>query len=147
MSIFKQMHELHGFSSWDEFEGLQRMLASAISRGYVEQVSVMKTTSHLINEEVFFIRGVSFHNAKELNENTNTLWIGEVIMSELNDRVKTGQTSIKIPSITRTSLSERCDAVNVIHQLLADAGIRPLVAGSIVLAAAGVAEQALTRLI
>jgi hypothetical protein len=42
MSIFKEMHETHSFSSYEEFDELRRMLASAISRGFVEEVSVMK---------------------------------------------------------------------------------------------------------
>jgi len=42
MSIFKQMHETRSFSSDREFEDLRSMLESAISRGFVEEVPVMK---------------------------------------------------------------------------------------------------------
>jgi hypothetical protein len=41
MSIFKEMHETHSFNFYEEFDALQRMLASAIARGYVKQVPVM----------------------------------------------------------------------------------------------------------
>lgn len=42
MTVFKKMHEKHGFDSYREFDELTRMLSEAISRGYVEQVPVMK---------------------------------------------------------------------------------------------------------
>jgi hypothetical protein len=41
MSIFKEMHETHSFNSYEEFVALQRMLSSAIARGFVKQVPVM----------------------------------------------------------------------------------------------------------
>ena len=42
MSIFRDMHGKRIFDSQKEYAELQRMLAEAISRGYVEQVPVMK---------------------------------------------------------------------------------------------------------
>jgi len=47
LSVFKQMHEKSGFDSQWEFEQLLRMLSEAISRGYVEQVPVMKPSRFL----------------------------------------------------------------------------------------------------
>jgi hypothetical protein len=42
MSIFKEIHEKFGFDSDHEFKEFRRMLSEAISRGFVEQVAVMK---------------------------------------------------------------------------------------------------------
>jgi hypothetical protein len=42
MGIFKEMHETRHFNSDWEYRELRRMLSQAISRGYVEQVPVMK---------------------------------------------------------------------------------------------------------
>jgi hypothetical protein len=42
MGIFREMHEERGFNSGWEYRELRRMLSEAISRGYVEQVPVMK---------------------------------------------------------------------------------------------------------
>ena len=60
MSIFKEMHETHSFSSFEEFNDLQRMLASAISRGFVEQVSVMKPSQ--------FAPDMAWYREKETGE-------------------------------------------------------------------------------
>ncbi len=42
MGIFKEMYEQRRFSSDRDYWELRRMLSEAISRGYVEQVPVMK---------------------------------------------------------------------------------------------------------
>ena len=42
MGIFKEMHEQRTFESDWEYRELRRMLSEAISRGYVEQIPVMK---------------------------------------------------------------------------------------------------------
>jgi len=47
MAIFKDMHESREIGSRRDFEELQRMLSEAISRGYVEQVPVMKPSPFL----------------------------------------------------------------------------------------------------
>lgn len=43
MSIFEEMYPFRQFDSWRDFDELKRMLAEAISRGFVEEVCVMKT--------------------------------------------------------------------------------------------------------
>jgi hypothetical protein len=48
MGIFKEMHDLRGV--WD-YRHLRRKLSEAISRGYVEQVPVMKPNRFLPNQE------------------------------------------------------------------------------------------------
>ena len=40
-SVFEEMHPFRHFNSWREFDELKRMLAEAISRGFVEEVPVM----------------------------------------------------------------------------------------------------------
>jgi len=42
MGIFKEMHEQRVFDSDWEYKELRRMLSEAISRGYVEQIPVMR---------------------------------------------------------------------------------------------------------
>jgi hypothetical protein len=42
VGIFKDMHEAREIGSQRDFKELQRMLSEAISRGYVEQVPVLK---------------------------------------------------------------------------------------------------------
>jgi hypothetical protein len=42
MGIFKEMHEAREISSHLDYMGLRRKLSEAISRGYVEQVPVIK---------------------------------------------------------------------------------------------------------
>lgn len=42
MSVFEEMHPYRQFGSWREFDELLRMLAEAISRGFVEEVPVMR---------------------------------------------------------------------------------------------------------
>lgn len=51
MSIFKEMHELRSIGSKDDFWHLKRMLSEAISRGYVEQVPVMKPNRWVPDQE------------------------------------------------------------------------------------------------
>ncbi len=43
MSIFEEMYPYRQFDSWRDFEELRRMLAQAMSRGFVEEVPVMRT--------------------------------------------------------------------------------------------------------
>ena len=50
MGIFKEMHELRVVVSPDDSRELKRMLSEAISRGYVEQVPVMKPHPHCLDE-------------------------------------------------------------------------------------------------
>jgi hypothetical protein len=50
MSIFKEMHELRTISKAG-FLRLKGMIADAISRGYVEQIPVMKPNPFLPNRE------------------------------------------------------------------------------------------------
>jgi hypothetical protein len=61
--------------------------------------------------------------------------------------VRDGQREKELAELLRSSLNERRDAVNGIHQLLAEASIHPAVADSIVIAAAHVADRALGRLV
>ena len=51
MSIFVEMHSGKHIESSEDFDELQRMLAEAIDRGYVEEVPVMKKHPmvHVIN--------------------------------------------------------------------------------------------------
>lgn len=43
MSIFEEMYPYRQFDSWRDFDELKRTLAESISRGFVEEVPVMKT--------------------------------------------------------------------------------------------------------
>jgi hypothetical protein len=43
-SIFEEMYSFRRFNSWRDFEEVKRMLGEAISRGFVEEVPVMKTS-------------------------------------------------------------------------------------------------------
>jgi hypothetical protein len=47
VAIFKDMHEAREVGSQRDFKELLRMLSEAISRGYVEQVPVMKPSRFL----------------------------------------------------------------------------------------------------
>jgi hypothetical protein len=47
MTIFTEMHETREIGSQRDFEELKRMLSEAISRGYVEQIPVMKPNRFL----------------------------------------------------------------------------------------------------
>lgn len=51
MAIFKEMYEMRLFNSDWEYRELRRMLSEAISRGYVEQVPVMKPHPFVPREE------------------------------------------------------------------------------------------------
>jgi len=51
MTIFKKMHELRVIGSEPEYLHLKRLLAEAISAGYVEQVPVMSTNPALPDRE------------------------------------------------------------------------------------------------
>jgi hypothetical protein len=51
MGIFQEMHELRLFNSDWEYRELKRMLSESISRGYVEQIPVMKPQRWVPNEE------------------------------------------------------------------------------------------------
>jgi hypothetical protein len=51
MTIFKEMHEQREVSSKRDFWELKRMLSEAISRGYVEQMAVMKPNRFLPDQE------------------------------------------------------------------------------------------------
>jgi hypothetical protein len=42
MSIFEEMYGNRQFQSWRDFHEVERMLAEAISRGFVEEISVMR---------------------------------------------------------------------------------------------------------
>jgi hypothetical protein len=42
MSIVEEMYPSRQFNSWGDFDELKRMLSEAISRGYVEEVPVMR---------------------------------------------------------------------------------------------------------
>jgi hypothetical protein len=53
MGIFKDMHEQRSFDSDWEYRELRRMLSEAISRGYVEQVPVMKPNRFSPGQEWF----------------------------------------------------------------------------------------------
>lgn len=50
MGIFKEMHEARTIASPRDSLELQRMLAEAISGGYVEQVPVMNPNRYAPNE-------------------------------------------------------------------------------------------------
>jgi hypothetical protein len=50
MGIFKDMHELRVIGSPADCRELRRMLSEAISRGYVEQIPVMKPSRYSPNE-------------------------------------------------------------------------------------------------
>jgi hypothetical protein len=50
MGILKEMHEGRTIPSPRDFHELQRMLAEAITRGYVEQVPVIKPNRYVPNE-------------------------------------------------------------------------------------------------
>lgn len=47
MTIFKEMHETREVGSQQDYEELKRTLLDAISRGYVEQIPVMKPNRFL----------------------------------------------------------------------------------------------------
>lgn len=51
MAIFKEMYEMRLFNSDWEYRELRRMLSEAISRGYVEQIPVMKPHPWVPDEE------------------------------------------------------------------------------------------------
>jgi hypothetical protein len=51
MGIFREMHEQRIFESDRDYHELRRMLSEAISRGYVEQVPVMKPSRFSPNRE------------------------------------------------------------------------------------------------
>ncbi len=42
-SVFEEMYRFRQFNSWRDFEEVKRMLEEAISRGFVEEVPVMRT--------------------------------------------------------------------------------------------------------
>jgi hypothetical protein len=51
MGVFKDMHEGRHFESIRDYIGLRRMLSESISKGYVEQVPVMRPILSSRNEE------------------------------------------------------------------------------------------------
>jgi hypothetical protein len=51
MGIFQDMYEKRRFDYEWEYSELRRMLSEAISRGYVEQIPVMKPSRFLRTEE------------------------------------------------------------------------------------------------
>jgi hypothetical protein len=53
MGIFKQMHEGRHFESLRDYTELKRMLSEAVSRGWVEQLPVIKPILSSRNEEWF----------------------------------------------------------------------------------------------
>lgn len=53
MSIFREMHEGRHFESLRDYQELKRMLSEAVSRGWVEQVAVMRPIISSRNEEWF----------------------------------------------------------------------------------------------
>jgi hypothetical protein len=60
MSIFEEMYPYRHFDSWRSFTELQRMLGEAITRGFVEEIPVMKTHP--------MIRVVKWYRDKESGE-------------------------------------------------------------------------------
>jgi hypothetical protein len=60
MAIFSEMHETREIGSRRDFEDLKRMLTEAISRGYVEQIPVMKPDR--------FIRRQTWYRDKETGQ-------------------------------------------------------------------------------
>ena len=42
MSIFEEMYPYRQFNSWRDFEEVTRMIAEAVSRGFVDEVPVLK---------------------------------------------------------------------------------------------------------
>ena len=52
MGIFKDMHEQRMFDSDWEYTELRRMLSEAISKGYVEQIPVMKKQTRFSEDEL-----------------------------------------------------------------------------------------------
>jgi hypothetical protein len=53
MGIFKEMYEQRSFASDRDYWELRRMLSEAISRGYVEQIPVMKPHQYAPEREWF----------------------------------------------------------------------------------------------
>ena len=53
MGIFQDMYDKRRFDSDWEFRELRRMLAEAISGGYIEQIPVIKRNPYLPTEEWF----------------------------------------------------------------------------------------------
>lgn len=53
MSVFEEMHPRRQFSSWREYDELNRMLGEAISRGFVEEVPVMRSSTTPNREKWF----------------------------------------------------------------------------------------------
>jgi hypothetical protein len=51
MGIFEEMFEMRRFNSDWEYRELRRMLSESISRGYVEQIPVMKPNRWVPREE------------------------------------------------------------------------------------------------
>jgi hypothetical protein len=51
MTIFKEIHELRVIGSKPEFLELKRKLSEAISRGWVEQIEVMRPSRFSPNQE------------------------------------------------------------------------------------------------
>jgi hypothetical protein len=51
MTIFKEIHEPREIGSKAEFRELKRKLSEAISRGWVEQIAVMKPSRFSPNQE------------------------------------------------------------------------------------------------
>ncbi len=53
MSIFMEMHEGRHFESLRDYQELKRMLSEAVSRGWVEQIPVMRPILSSREEEWF----------------------------------------------------------------------------------------------
>ena len=53
MGVFRDMHETRQFDSDWDYRELRRMLSEAISRGYVEQIPVMKPHPYAPDREWF----------------------------------------------------------------------------------------------
>jgi hypothetical protein len=51
MGIFNEMHEGRHFESLRDYAELRRMLSQAISRGYVEQIPVIRPILSSLSEE------------------------------------------------------------------------------------------------
>jgi hypothetical protein len=88
MSIFKEIHELRTVGSPDDCQELLSKLAVAISRGWVEQIPVMKPHPIAPNETWYRDKGTGQVYSLHPFDERPGLWM-EV---DLNDLIEPGQT-------------------------------------------------------
>lgn len=78
MGVFREMYGQRSFASDREYKELRRMLSEAISRGYVEQVPVMKPNRFAPTQEWFRDKETGEIYSLDQPEETNRgLWEGQ----------------------------------------------------------------------